>query len=142
MIEQMIMAHSVLVKIFLVFLLGGLFIPFVTKKNPAGFKKASFIYTMSFQALATMIAFTGLVIMAMNDFHWTLSVIIMIIVWALLMYIEIKKYKLIKVANLEDETTHKLLRKAFLKISLVQIMLVVMTVVLKIMEAKGVISLS
>ena len=142
MIEQMITAHSILVKIFLVFLLAGLFVPFMTKKNPAGFRKASFIYTMSFQAIATMIAFTGLVVMAMSDFHWTLSVIVMIIIWALLMYIEIKKYKLIKVANLKDETTHKLLRGAFLKISLVQIMLVVMMVVLKIMEAKGVVSLS
>ncbi len=142
MIAQVITSHSILVKIFLAFLIAGFFIPFMTRKNPAGFKKASFIYTMIFQAIATMIAFTGLVALVMGDFGMSLSVIIMIIIWALLMFIEIKKYKLIKVANIDNDEVHKLLRGAFLKISSVQVMLVVMMVVLKVMEVKGVISLS
>jgi len=142
MVEQVIVSHSILVKIFLVFLLAGFFIPFVTKNNPLGFKKVSFIYTMSFQAIATMIAFTGLVALVMGNFGMSLSVILMIVVWVLLMYIEIKKYKLIKAANIENDEVHKLLRSAFIKISAVQVMLVVMMVVLKIMEVKGVISLS
>jgi hypothetical protein len=142
MIEQVIVAHSILVKIFLGFLAAGFFIPFMTKKNPLGFKKASFIYTMTFQALATMIAFTGAVAWAMGDFGMSLSVIIMIIIWGLLMFIEIKKYKLIKVANINNDEVHALLRGAFLKIGSVQVMLVVMMVILKIMEVKGVISLS
>ena len=142
MVEQMIAAHSILVKLFLGFMVAGIAIPLMTSKNGKKFKKASFIYTMSFQALASMVAFTGLVVMAMNDFHWTLSIMVMVVIWGLLMYVEIKKYKLIKVANLENETTQKLLKGAFLKITLVQIMLVVMMVVLKIMEAKGAISLS
>lgn len=142
MIAQVIASHSILVKIFLAFLIAGFFIPFMTRKNPAGFKKASFIYTMIFQAIATMIAFTGLVALVMGDFGMSLSVIIMIIIWALLMFIEIKKYKLIKVANIDNDEVHKLLRGAFLKISSVQVMLVVMMVVLKVMEVKGVISLS
>ena len=142
MIEEVIVAHSILVKIFLGFLAAGFFIPFMTKENPLGFKKASFIYTMTFQAIATMIAFTGLVALVMGDFGMTFSVIIMIVIWALLMYIEIKKYKLIKVANVENTEAHQLLRGAFLKISAVQVMLVAMMVILKIMEVKGVISLS
>ncbi|MCF6206395.1 MAG: hypothetical protein L3J47_05830 [Sulfurovum sp.] len=142
MIEQIITTHSILVKVFLGFLVAGFFIPFMTKKNPAGFKKASFIYTMTFQAIATMIAFTGAVAWAMGDFGMSLSIIVMIIIWALLMFIEIKKYKLIKVANINNEEVHSLLRGAFIKISLVQVMLVVMMVVLKVMEVKGVISLS
>ncbi|QOR61693.1 hypothetical protein ACM66Z_09725 [Sulfurovum sp. ST-21] len=142
MIEQVIVSHSILVKAFLGFLAIGFFIPLMTAKNPLGFKKASFVYTMIFQALATMIAFTGLVAMVMGDFGITLSIIIMIIIWALLMYIEIKKYKLIKAANLENEETHQLLKSAFIKISAIQVMLVVMMVILKVMEVKGVISLS
>ena len=117
MIDQVILAHSILVKVFLAFMVAGIFIPFMTAKKPKGFKKASFIYTMVFQAIATMIAFTGLVALAMGKFGLSLSVIIMIVIWGLLMYIEIKKYKLIKVANLENPQTHKLLRSAFLKIS-------------------------
>jgi len=142
MIEQIVASHSILVKVFLGFLVAGFFIPFMTRKNPLGFKKASFVYTMIFQALATMIAFTGVLALVMGDFGMTLSVIIMIIIWALLMFIEIKKYKLIKVANISNEEVHALLRGAFLKISSVQVMLVIMMVVLKVMEVKGVISLS
>jgi len=142
MIEQVIVSHSILVKAFLGFLAIGFLIPLMTAKNPLGFKKASFVYTMVFQALATMIAFTGLVAMVMGDFGITLSIIIMIIVWALLMYIEIKKYKLIKVANLENKEKHQLLKSAFIKISAIQVILVVTMVILKVMEVKGVISLS
>ena len=138
----MIASHNFLVQVFVVFLIGGLLIPMMTAKKPLGFRKASFIYTMIFQAIATMIAFSGLVAMMTGELGLTLSTIIMIVIWAALMYIEIKKYKLIKVANIENPETHKLLKGAFLKISAVQIFLVVIMVVLKVMEAKGAISLS
>ena len=65
----------------------------------------------------------------------------MVVVWAVLMYIEIKKYKLIKIANLENPDTHKLLKGAFLKISSVQILLVAVMVVLMVLKVKGVIAL-
>ena len=141
MIHEMIMAHSILVKVFLGFLIGGIAIPFVTANNPMGFRKASFIYTMIFQALAAMIAFTGIIAIFAGNLGWSFSTILMIIVWAALMFIEIKKYKLIKVANVQKESTFKLLRSAFVKISLLQILLVVLVVVLKVLEAKGVITL-
>ncbi len=142
MLEQMIASHNFLVQVFVVFLIGGLLIPMMTAKKPLGFRKASFIYTMIFQAIATMIAFSGLVAMMTGELGLTLSTIIMIVIWAALMYIEIKKYKLIKVAKIENPDTHKLLKGAFMKISAVQIFLVVVMVVLKVMEAKGAISLS
>ncbi len=142
MLEQMIASHNILVQIFLAFLVGGLLIPMMTAKKPLGFRKASFIYTMIFQAIATMIAFSGLVAMMTGELGLTLSTIIMIVIWAALMYIEIKKYKLIKVAKIENPDTHNLLKGAFMKISAVQIFLVVVMVVLKVMEVKGAISLS
>ena len=141
MIEEMLAAHSILVKVFLGFLVVGLFIPMITAKNPMGFRKASFIYTMIFQAIATMIAFAGIVAVFAGDLGWSLSTIIMVVVWAVLMYIEIKKYKLIKLANLQNPDTHKLLKGAFLKISSVQILLVVVMVVLMVLKVKGVVAL-
>jgi len=141
MIEEMLAAHSILVKAFLGFLVGGLLIPMMTAKNPLGFKKSSFIYTMIFQAIATMIAFSGIVAVFTGDLGWSLSTIIMMVVWAVLMYIEIKKYKLIKIANLENPETHKLLKSAFLKISSVQILLVAVMVVLMVLKAKGIVAL-
>ncbi len=137
----MLAAHSILVKVFLGFLVGGLLIPMLTTKNPLGFRKASFIYTMVFQAIATMIAFAGIVAIFTGDLGWSTTTIIMVVVWAVLMYIEIKKYKLIKVANLQNPDTHKVLKGAFIKISIVQILLVAIMVVLMILKVKGVISL-
>ena len=142
MIEQMISAHNILVQIFLAFLLGGLLIPMMTAKKPLGFRKASFIYTMIFQAIATMIAFSGLIAMVTGELGLTLSTIIMIVIWAALMFIEIKKYRLIKIAKIENPETHKMLKGAFIKISAVQIFLVIVMVVLKVMEVKGAISIS
>ncbi len=141
MIEEMLAVHSILVKAFLGFLVGGLFIPMMTAKNPLGFKKASFIYTMMFQAIATMIAFTGIVAVFTGDLGWSLSTIIMVVVWAVLMYIEIKKHKLIKIASLQNPETHKLLKGVFLKVSSVQFLLVAVMVVLMVFKAKGMIAL-
>ena len=142
MLDEMIVSHSILVKVFLAFLVGGLFIPMMTAKKPLGFRKASFIYTMIFQAIATMIAFSGLIAMITGELGLTLSTIIMIVIWVALMYIEIKKYRLIKIAKIENPDTHKLLKGAFIKISIVQVFLVIVMVVLKVMEVKGAISIS
>ena len=142
MLDEMIVSHSILVKVFLAFLVGGLLIPMMTAKKPLGFRKVSFIYTMIFQAIVTMIAFSGLIAMITGELGLTLSTIIMIVIWAALMYIEIKKYKLIKIAKIENPETHKLLKGAFIKISVVQVFLVVVMVVLKVMEVKGAISIS
>ena len=139
-VEQMLVAHSVLIKSFLGFLVGGLIASFVVK-TPKGFKKMSFIYTMIFQAIATMIAFAGLVAVFTGNLGWSLTTIVMIIVWAILMYVEIKKHKLVKMANLENEDTFKLLKGAFVKVASLQIAIVVVMVILMILKAKGVISI-
>ena len=139
-VAQMLAVHSILVKAFLGFLVAGIFIPFMIKK-PAGFKKASFIYTMIFQAIATMIAFVGLIAVFTGDLGWQVTTIIMVVVWVVMMYIEIKKHKLVKIANLENAQTFKVIKGAFLKISMVQILLVAVMVVLMVLKAKGVVSL-
>jgi hypothetical protein len=142
MLEEMILSHSILIKVFLGFLVGGLVIPLMTANNPQGFKKSAFIYTLIFQALATMAAFTGLVAMVVGEFGMNLGIILMIVIWIILMYIEIRKHKLIKIANLENENTFRLLKGAFWKISILQILLVAIMVILKVMEVKGAVSLS
>jgi len=139
-VTQMLAIHSLLVKVFLGFLVAGIFIPLMIKR-PAGFKKASFIYTMIFQAIVTMIAFAGIVAVFTGDLGWQTTTIIMVVVWAVMMYIEIKKHKLVKVAHLENEDTFKVIKGAFLKINILQILLVAVMVVMMVLKAKGVISL-
>ena len=141
MVAQMLATHSILVKIFLGFLVLGLFIPMMTAKNPLGFRKASFIYTMVFQGIATMVAFTGLVGMVAGERPLSIAIIIMIVMWGLLMYIEIKKYKLIKIAKIENPETHRVLRGGFIKITVIQIFLVAVMVILMILKAKGLVAI-
>ncbi len=141
MLEEMLSTHSILVKIFLGFLVAGLFIPMMTAKKPLGFRKASFIYTMIFQGLATMVAFTGLVAMVTGEMPLSIAIIIMIVLWAVMMFLEIKKYKLIKIAKIENPETHKMLKGGFLKISVVQILLVTVMVVLMVLKSKGIVAI-
>ncbi|MDQ7047224.1 MAG: hypothetical protein Q9M39_06255 [Sulfurovum sp.] len=140
-VEEMLSIHSMLVNIFLGFLLLGFSIPLFTSKNPLRFKKASFIYTMTFQALATMIAFSGIVAVFTGDLGWEITTIIMFGIWAVMMYIEIQKHKMIKVANLNDNETFKILKLGFIKISIVQLLLLAIMMVIMLLKAKGVISI-
>lgn len=140
-VAEMLATHSILIKVFLGFLVVGMIIPFMTAKNPLGFRKGSFIYTMIFQGLITMVAFAGIVAVFTGDLGWTTTTIIMVAVWAVMMYIEIKKYKAIKLANIQNPETHKVLKLAFIKISIVQVLLVTIMTVLMILKAKGVISI-
>jgi len=96
---------------------------------------------MIFQAIATMIAFSGLVAMMTGEMSLSIAIIIMIVLWAVMMFLEIKKYKLIKIAKIENPETHKLLKSGFLKISVVQILLVAVMVVLMILKVKGIVAI-
>jgi len=140
-VEQMVSVHSILVNVFLGFLILGIFIPMLAGKSPLGFKKASFIYTMTFQAIATMIAFSGIVAVFTGDLGWEITTIIMFGLWAVMMYIEIQKHKAIKVANLNDEETFKVLKSGFTKISGVQLMLLVIMMAIMVLKAKDIISI-
>jgi len=141
MVETVLSSHSMLVNIFLGFLVLGFLIPALTANNPLGFKKASLIYTFTFQAIITMIAFTGVVAMFMADLPMTVSIYIMVAVWAVMMYIEIQKYKVLKVANTDNPETHTLLKGAFYKISVIQTLLVVIMLALMALNAEGTISI-
>jgi len=133
MIETMLMTHSLLIKAFLAFLVLGLFIPKMTANDPLKFKKASFIYTMVFQALMTMIVLAGIVALVAGDLPFGVSTIIMVIVFAIMMALEIVKYKKIKKGAVEDS--------GFIKTSIINILILVAMVILMILNAKGVVTL-
>ncbi len=141
MTETILLTHSILVKILLGFLVLGLFIPKMTASNPLKFKKASLVYTMLFQALMTMIAFAGVVALIVGKLPFGISTVIMIVVFALMMALEIMKYKKIKKANLKDESTFASMRSNFIKTDIINIVILVIMVVLMVLRAKGVIAI-
>ena len=95
MLAEMLLTHRILIYAFIGFLLLGFLVP-ATKKEPLAFKKASFLYTMIFQAIITMIVFSGIVVLVVGDFTFDMSIIVMIAVFSVMMGIEISKYKRIK----------------------------------------------
>ena len=134
MIETMLMTHSILIKAFLGFLVLGLFIPKMTANNPLKFKKASFIYTMVFQALMSMIVLAGIVALVAGKLPFGVTTIIMIVIFGVMMALEIVKYKKIKNSNGTESG-------GFLKTGIINILILVAMVVLMILRAKGVVAL-
>jgi protein-S-isoprenylcysteine O-methyltransferase Ste14 len=141
MIDEIVASHRFLVEFFALFVLSGVAIPKMTAGNPLKFRKASFIYTMTFQAIATMAAFTGLVALVVGKYAFGTSIILMVLIWGALMFIEIKKYRAIKSAWIETAHTHQLLQSLFYKITAVEFFLIVVMIVMKMMEVKGAVSL-
>ncbi len=141
MIETMLLTHSILIKALLAFLVLGFFIPKATASNPLKFRKASLIYTMIFQAFMTMIAFAGVVALVAGDLPFGISTIIMIVVFAIMMALEIVKFKKIKKANLEDESIFANMRSSFVKTGIINIVILVLIVVLMILKAKGIVAI-
>jgi hypothetical protein len=139
MIDEFLFVHRVLVYIFLAFLVSGLLIPFAIK-DALKFKKASLTYTMTFQGIATMVAFAGLVLLYAGHMSWDIFSASMVLVWALMMFIEIKKYRLIKYANLTHQDTFDLLKSGFNKISILQIVILLMMIGVMFLKNSGAIS--
>ncbi len=124
MLPEMLLTHTILIYAFIAFITLGFLVP-VLKKEPLAFKKTSFLYTMIFQAIITMIVFSGIVALVVGDFGFNLPIIIMIAVFAVMMGIEISKYKRIKKADLEDEATFTMLRAGFTKASVLNFVVLV-----------------
>ena len=124
MLEEMLLTHRVLIYTFIGFIVLGFLVP-VMKKEPLGFKKASFLYTMIFQALITMIVFSGIIALVVGDMDFGMTIIVMIAVFAVMMGIEISKYKKIKKADLEDEATFSMIKAGFTKASVLNLIVLV-----------------
>jgi len=124
MINELMFVHKVLVYIFFIFLVAGFAVP-PTINDAFRFKKTSFIYTMIFQAFASMVAFAGLVVLYAGHMSWDMFSVSMVLVWGMMMFIEIKKHRLIKYADLTQEQNFTVIKQGFNKISILQVLIIV-----------------
>jgi hypothetical protein len=124
MINELMFVHKILVYIFFIFLVAGFAIPPMIN-DAYKFKKASFIYTMTFQALASMVAFAGLVVLYAGHMSWDIFSVSMVLVWGMMMFIEIKKYRLIKYADLTHSDNFAIIKQGFNKITILQVLIIV-----------------
>jgi hypothetical protein len=124
MINELMFVHKILVYIFAIFLVIGFIMPPMIN-DAFKFKKRSFIYTMTFQAFASMVAFAGLVVLYAGHMSWDIFSVSMVLVWAMMMFIEIKKHRLIKYADLTKEQNFTIIKQGFNKISILQVLIIV-----------------
>jgi len=104
MIEEAVLYHAVMIKIFLFLLLINLLIPSLFKSNRAREIKGTRISYFLFSALLAMTAFTGMILYMLMDIPWNLEMTSMVAIFLLLSAIEIARSRRLRRAWLEGES--------------------------------------
>lgn len=89
MIQEALVYHSVMIKLFLVLLVINLWVPWIFKSNVIKEVKATRITFFLYSAMVTMVAFTGAVLILIAEMPWNTGISLMILSWVLLSVIEI-----------------------------------------------------
>ena len=141
MFEEMVLAHSILIKIMLAVLVVGAVIPFLSKNCANTIKKLR-IYMFVSHGMLTMIAFSGLVAFVFADMAMSLDIIIMIVAFLAMIMIEVLKYKRALKTRENREECRANIRKNVLIFTLLNIAILAGLVVYKIIEAKSAVPIS
>jgi len=136
MLEMMLSTHSILNYIFIGFLILGFAVPTMVKE-PLAFKKASFIYTMVFQAIITMVLFSGIVGLVVGEFAFDMPIIVMVGAFAVMMAIEISRHKRIKKMNLEDPKNFEMAQSGLYKAGVLNLIVVLAVTIFMFVRTQG-----
>lgn len=102
MVQESLLYHSVILKIFSGLLFLNIFIPLFFKNSSIANIRAVRISVFVYAALLTMVAFTGLIVYMLGNFSWGLNLTLMVVLFVLLSIIEffrIRKLKRLWVAE-------------------------------------------
>ncbi len=138
--EEMILYHAILLKAMLGVLIVGMIIPFLTNECATTIKRMR-IYMFVSHGLITMIAFTGLIALIFAKMDLSMSIIVMIASFLVMIMVEVLKYKKILKAGTTDGCTKKARSSAIL-FTIINIAIIAGMVVYKIMEAKSAVPIS
>lgn len=141
MLGEMVLYHSILIKIMLGVILVGMVMPFIGKMCPATVKRMR-IYMFVSHGLLTMIAFTGLVALVFAKISLTISIIVMIVAFFVLIGVEVIKYRKMLNTRNNKESCAKDMRVLAIQYGLIEIVVLMSLVVYKIMEAKSAVPVS
>ena len=103
MIEEALVYHSAMVKVFLVMLFVNLVIPFLFKSNSVKAIKMTRMSYFLFSALLAMVAFTGMILFMLMDVPWSMGMTGMVVVFVLLSAVEIIRSRKLREAWLRGE---------------------------------------
>ena len=89
MIQEALVYHSVMIKLFLVLLVINLWVPWIFKSNIMKEVKATRITFFLYSAMVTMVAFTGAVLVLIAEMPWNMGLSLMVLSWVFLSILEI-----------------------------------------------------
>ena len=137
MVEEAMIYHSVIIKIFLVLLLFNLLVPFIAQKEIAREMRWMRTSFFLFSGLLTMILFSGMITFMILDVPWSLSMTLMVLSFFVLSGLEItRSQKLHKLWMLSKSGASLSWKYVLLEITVMALM-----VLFVILEKKGAISL-
>ncbi|MEA3454883.1 MAG: hypothetical protein U9R26_00100 [Campylobacterota bacterium] len=89
MVQEALVYHSVMIKLFLVLLAINLWVPWIFKSNIMKEVKATRITFFFYSSMVTMVAFTGAVLVLIAEIPWSLGISLMVVSWVFLSIVEI-----------------------------------------------------
>ena len=138
MIEEAMVYHSVIIKIFLVLLLFNLVAPFLARREIAKEMRITRVSFFLFSALLVMIIFSGMIAFMLIEIPWSIMMSLMVLSFIVLAGLEItRSIKLHKLWMISETGTSLSWKYVLLEIIVIAIM-----VLLMILEKKGAVSLS
>ena len=139
--SEMVLYHSVLIKIVLGLVVVGMLIPFLGKSCSKTIKRMR-IYMFASHGLLTMVAFTGVIALVFAKMSLNMSMILMIIAFFALIAIEVIKYRKMLNTRMKKESCVKDMRFMSLLFGVIEIVIIMSLVILKIMEYKSAVPVS
>ena len=91
MIQEALVYHAVMIKLFLVLLVINLWVPWIFRHDIVKEIKRTRITFFLFSAMVTMLAFTGAVLMLIAELPWDSGMTLMVLAWVLLSAVEIAR---------------------------------------------------
>ena len=104
MIQEMLVYHTVMIKLFLLLLIVNLWVPWIFRSERYREIKATRITFFFFSAMVTMVAFTGAVLALITEASWNFWIVSMIFVWILLSIVEVLRSQKLTQAWLADRS--------------------------------------
>ena len=135
--NEMVMYHSVLIKIMLAVLVVGLIIPFLSRDCAKTVKRTR-IYMFVSHGTLSMIAFSGLIAFVFADMSMSLSIGMMIVAFFAMIMLEVIKYKKILKGASNPENCLKKSRITTFLFTIVNIAIIAGMVVYMVMQKNAV----
>lgn len=104
MIEEALLYHAAMIKIFLVMLFINLFVPSLFKGDRAGEIRLTRITFFLFSALLAMVAFTGVILYMLAGLPWSHGMSLMVAVLFVLAGLEIARSQKLKNVWIDGES--------------------------------------